>query len=411
VEVPWSERYASRTRRMTSSSVRELLKVTERPGVISFAGGLPAPELFPTEKVAEVCQRILLEAGSVALQYGATEGYRPLRELIAQQMRSEGVRVTSDNVLITTGSQQAIDLVGKIFLDPGDPVVVESPTYLAAVQAWSAYEADFVGVRSDESGMDVDHLETVMHRLPKLIYCLPNFQNPSGVTLSTERRERLVDISLRYGVPLVEDDPYRDLRFEGPHLPRLITLESATQVARDDYHGTVISLSSFSKILAPGLRVGWVIAAPEVIFQLTQAKQGTDLHTSMLDQMIAYEMLRSGFLEEHKQLVAQAYHERRDAMLEALAEHFPADAHWTRPQGGMFLWVELPESIDATELLEKALEQQVAFVPGQGFHVDGGGHNTMRLNFSNSAPAQIREGIRRLGRQVQQLQCTPCRAS
>ncbi|GAC1524104.1 MAG: PLP-dependent aminotransferase family protein [Chloroflexota bacterium] len=383
--------------------MRELLKVTERPRFISFAGGLPAPELFPTEKVASVCQDILRESGPVALQYSATEGYRPLRELIAQRMRSDGVKITTDNVLITTGSQQAIDLLGKILIDPGDAVVVESPTYLAALQAWRAYEADFVGVVSDECGMDVDRLETMMHRRTKIIYCLPNFQNPGGVTLSEERRKQLVEVSRRYGVALIEDDPYRDLRFEGDHLSRLITLESAMHGGHGEYSGNVVSLSTFSKILAPGLRVGWVIAAAEVIAQLTQAKQGTDLHTSTLDQMIAHEMLRSGFLEDHKRVIAGAYRERRDAMLEALAHEFPSDARWTRPQGGMFLWVELPPSIDATDLLTKAMERRVAFVPGQAFHVDGRGHNTMRLNFSNSTPAQIREGVGLLGRALQQM--------
>ena len=407
MEICWTDRFARRTHRMTASAIRELLKVTEQPGFISFAGGLPAPELFPTEEVSDVCQRILREAGPVALQYSATEGYRPLRELIAQRMVADGIAATTDNILITTGSQQALDLVGKILVDPGDAVVVESPTYLAALQAWNAYEADFVGVASDGCGMDVDRLETVIDRQPRFVYCQPNFQNPSGVTLSSKRREGLIDFSHQHGVPIVEDDPYLELRFEGEHLPGLIALEAGRQTDGKPYNGNVISLGTFSKILAPGLRVGWVVAAPPVIAQLTQAKQGTDLHTSTLDQMIAYEMLRSGFLESHKPVIVQTYRKRRDAMLEALADFFPRGTHWTRPEGGMFLWVELPESIDATDLLRRATAQQVAFVPGEGFHVDGGGRNTMRLNFSNSTPEQIREGVGRLARELQRMGCAP----
>lgn len=411
MDVDWSDRYAERTQRMTGSAIRELLKITEQPGFISFAGGLPAPEIFPTAEVSAVCERILTTSGSVALQYGATEGYGPLRELLAQHMRADDVPITIENILITTGSQQGIDLVGKILLNPGDAVAVESPTYLAALQAWNAYQADFVGVASDDCGMDVDHLEIVMRRHPKLVYCLPNFQNPSGVTLSAGRRERLVEVCRRHGAAVLEDDPYRDLRFEGVHCSRLIDLDSALQPAGDAYQGNVVSLGTFSKILAPGLRVGWVIAAPEVISQLTRAKQGTDLHTSTLNQMIAYEMLRSGFLKSHTDVIVATYRERRDVMLKALAQYFPADARWTSPQGGMFLWVELPGSVDASELLERAMEQRVAFVPGQGFHVDGKGHNAMRLNFSNSTPAQIREGIHRIGGELQRMGCGPARPS
>ena len=405
MQIRWDERYAERTRGMTSSAVRDILKVTEQPGFISFAGGLPAPEVFPVGEVAAVAERILRQAGAQALQYSPTEGYRPLRELIAEQMTREGCAVTVENVLITTGSQQAIDLLGKIFINPGDAVVVESPTYLAALQAWSAYEARYVGVASDEHGMDTDHLEELMPQRPALIYCLPNFQNPRGVTLSPERRERLVDISLRFGVPVVEDDPYHDLRFEGSHLPRLMALDAnRRRDTAEAYRGNVISLGTFSKILAPGLRVGWVVAPAEVIAQLVRAKQGTDLHTSTFNQMIAYEMLQSGYLEEHRQVIVETYRERRDVMLAALEEHFPPETRWTHPEGGMFLWVELPPPIDAAELLRAAVEQRVAFVPGRPFHVDGSGANTMRLNFSNSTPEQIREGIGRIARTLRHLQ-------
>jgi 2-aminoadipate transaminase len=400
MNVRWDERYARRTARMTGSAIRELLKVTEHPEVISFAGGLPAPEVFPVQEVAEASDRILARAGAQALQYGATEGYTPLRELLAHTITSGGCPLTVDNVLITTGSQQALDLIGKIFLDENDAVAVESPTYLAALQAWNAYGARFLSVRADGEGMDPDHLETLLPERPKLVYCLPNFQNPRGVTLSDGRRRRLVDLSRAHGVPIVEDDPYRSLRFEGEHLPRLLELDSR---GAPPYSGNVISLATFSKILSPGLRVGWVMAAPEVIAELTLAKQGTDLHSPTFNQMIAFELMRSGFLEEHLSVIVNTYRERRDVMLAALEEHFPAGARWTHPEGGMFLWVELPEGVNTVELLKEALEQRVAFVPGNCFHADRSGSSTMRLNFSNSTPDQIREGIGRLGRAVRRV--------
>ncbi len=403
MKVEWDKRWARRTRRMMGSAIRELLRVTEQPGFISFGGGLPAPECFPIAEIAQVAGRLLREAGPTALQYSGTEGYRPLREVIAERMRDEGVSISSENVLITTGSQQGIDLVGKVLLDPNDPVVVESPTYLAALQAWNAYEANFITVPSDDEGMDTRRLEQLVTGRPKLVYCVPNFQNPRGVTLSGERREQLVDVSFRRGIAIVEDDPYRDLRFEGSHLPRIIGLDARRQSGSAEYCGNVISLGSFSKVLAPGLRVGWVIATPQVIAQLSQAKQATDLHTSTLDQMIAYEMLRSGYLEVHKRTIVQTYRERRDTMLRALERYFPAGLRWTHPEGGMFMWVELPQAIDAADLLREVMQDHVAFVPGQGFHVDGGGHNTLRLNYSNARPDQIEEGIRRLASALERV--------
>lgn len=396
--MQWEEHYAKRTQRMTSSAIRDLLKVTEQPHFISFAGGLPAPEVFPVDEVTAVCNRILRNSGPQALQYGATEGYRPLRELLARVLSTENLKLSADNILITTGSQQAIDLLGKIFLDAGDTVLVESPTYLAALQAWKAYEARFAGVPTDDDGMITGGLEEQVWRRPKLVYCLPNFQNPSGVTLSSERREQIVDFSLRHHIPVIEDDPYRELRFEGDDLPRLVELAaSGGSGTPEQYGGPIISLGTFSKILAPGLRVGWVVAAAPVIVQLAQAKQGADLHTATFNQMIAYEMLHSGYLEEHRKVIARTYRERRDAMLAVLEEYFPAGTRWTHPMGGMFLWVELPPGVDAAQLLQDAIEQRVAFVPGRGFHIDGSGGNTMRLNFSNATPETIREGIRRLG--------------
>lgn len=397
--IHWDERYAQRTRRMTSSAIRELLKVTEQPDFISFAGGLPAPEIFPIDEIAAAAQRILQEQGARALQYGATEGYRPLRALLAERMTRDGVPATVENVLITTGSQQALDLLGKILIDPGDCVLVESPTYLAALQAWNVYGADYLEAPADDAGMITEALEAQLAARPKFIYCLPNFQNPSGATLAPERRQRLVELAGRYDIPIVEDDPYRELRFEGADLPRLIALESARQEdGAGSYQGNVIYTSTFSKVLSPGLRVGSVVAPAVVIGKLTQAKQGADLHTATFNQMLVYELLRSGLLPRQVQRIVRTYRERRDTMLAALEEHFPAGARWTHPQGGMFLWVTLPEGLDAVEVLREAVAQRVAFVPGASCHPHGAGTNTLRLNFSNVTPEKIREGIARLGK-------------
>jgi|SRR5579871_757321 2-aminoadipate transaminase len=398
MQTPWDTIFAARTQRITSSAIRELLKVTEQPDFISFGGGLPAPEAFPIAEVAEAAQRILREQGTQALQYGATEGYRPLREWVAAQMTSEGVPTHIENVLITTGSQQAIDLIGKVLLDEDDSVLVESPTYLAALQAWSVYGARYLEAPADERGMRTGALKKLLAQRPKLIYCLPNFQNPGGVTLSLARRRQLIEQAARYGTPILEDDPYRELRFEGAALPRLITLESARQEQHTaPYNGNVIYASTFSKVLAPGLRVGSIVAAPALIHKLVQAKQSTDLHTPTFNQMLVYELAKTGFLKRHAKVIAKMYRERRDIMLAAMQEHFPEGVRWTHPQGGMFLWVTLPEGMDAGELLKTAIAQKVAFVPGAPFHPNGGGANTLRLNFSNATPEQIHTGIARLG--------------
>jgi 2-aminoadipate transaminase len=315
------------------------------------------------------------------------------------------MHITPENVLITSGSQQALDLLGKVFINPGDRILTESPTYVGALQAWNTYGAEYVTVRTDEHGMVTDEdgevseeLETAMRTGPKFIYVLPNFQNPGGTTLALGRRKRLVAWADRYGVPIVEDDPYGQLRFEGEHLPPLAVLdEKALHRGEVSYTGNVIYLSTFSKILAPGLRLGWVVASPDVIAKLAQAKQGADLHTSTFTQMLAYEVARDNFLDGHIRRLRVVYRQRRDIMLMAMGEHFPQGVTWTRPQGGLFLWVTLPESLDAAEVLVKAIEQRVAFVPGAAFHPRGGGHNTFRLNFSNATPDNIREGIRRLG--------------
>jgi len=394
----WTQRYAQRTQRMQSSAVRELLKLTEHPEMISFAGGLPAPEVFPVDQFQEACQSILGQHGRQALQYSTTEGYRPLREMIARHTARYGIHVEPENILITSGSQQALDLIGKIFINPGDRLLVEKPTYVGALQAWNAYQAEYITIALDDEGLQTDELEAALRAGPKFIYVLPNFHNPAGVTLARERRQRLVELADRYGVPLIEDDPYGQLRYEGEHLPPLAVLDRQLQGREGmPYSGNVLYLSTFSKTLAPGLRLGWVVAPAEVIQRLVQAKQGADLHTSTLAQMIAFEVAREGFLDRHVRFIRTVYRERRDAMFATLRRYFPADVHWTTPQGGLFLWVTLPEPMDATEILQAAIAENVAFVPGAAFFADGSGRNTFRLNFSNASPARIKEGIRRLG--------------
>jgi 2-aminoadipate transaminase len=383
---------------MRSSAVRELLKLTEQPDIISFGGGLPGPEVFPIERVQEACARVMEDSGRLALQYSTTEGYRPLRELIARHTARYGILIEPEHVQLTSGSQQALDLIGKVFINQGDHLLVERPTYLGALQAWRPYQAEYACVAMDNDGMLMDEVEQEIRGGPKFIYALPNFQNPSGVTLSLDRRQRLIELADHYGVPILEDDPYGQLRYEGEHLPSLVSLDArlhATDGA--PYRGNVIYISTFSKTLAPGLRLGWVIAPEEVIQRLVTAKQGTDLHTATLNQMVAFEVARGGFLDQHIKIIRATYRERRDAMLHAMDRHFPDGVTWTKPKGGLFLWVTLPPDLDAAAVLKAAVSQKVAFVPGAPFFSDGTGHNTARLNFSYSKPELIEEGIRRLG--------------
>jgi 2-aminoadipate transaminase len=398
MQTPWEYRYAHRTQKMGSSVIRELLKFTEQPDLISFAGGLPAPEVFPVKEFQEACNTVLQDHGAQALQYSTTEGYLPLREMIARHNARYSVHVTADNIMITSGSQQALDFIGRLFINRGDYVVVESPTYLGALQAWNAYGAQYISVPSDENGMIMDNLEEALRIGPKFIYILPNFQNPSGSTLSLERRKRLILLADQYGVPIVEDDPYGQLRYDGDHIPSVVTLDSRYRNDNDgEYTGNVIYLSTFSKLLSPGLRLAWVIAPPQVIRKLVMTKQAADLHTSSFNQHVAYEVAKGGFLDEHVKVIRATYKQRRDVMIEMMEEMFPDCVTWTKPLGGMFLWGVMPEHIDAAEVLKVAIERKVAFVPGASFHPNGGGKNTMRLNFSFSKPEDIREGITRLG--------------
>jgi 2-aminoadipate transaminase len=341
----------------------------------------------------------LTEKGALALQYGATEGYKPLRELIVRHSARYGIQADVENIMVTSGSQQALDLLGKILINRGDRILVESPTYLGALQAWSSYGAEYVTVPMDEYGMMTDALENALRSGPKFIYVLPNFQNPTGVTLSLERRHKLIELADRYGVPIVEDDPYGQLRYEGEHLPPVVVLDGEYHDCdHGTYAGNVIYLSTFSKILSPGIRLAWVVAPPEVIRKLVQAKQGADLHTSTFNQIVAYEVSHGGFLDEHIKLIRKVYGERRDVMLAAMDGYFPPGVEWTHPQGGLFLWGTLPENMNSADVLREAIEQKVAFVPGAPFYPPGGGgHNTMRLNFSHANEEKIRLGISRLG--------------
>ncbi len=415
VDTPWSDRFAMRTEGLTSSIIRELLKYTQDPEVISFAGGMPAPQVFPVTEVAAACRKVLAEKGTLALQYSATEGYLPLREMLVRHMERYGIRVTPANVLITSGSQQALDLIGKLLINSGDRILVEAPTYLGALQAFNSYEARYLTVPLDGDGLRVDKLEEELRSGPKFLYVLPNFHNPAGTTLPEERRNRVVELASRYGVPILEDDPYGQLRYEGEHQPPLVEIDSEYHGERSGkaaaggrFRGGVIYLSSLSKTLAPGLRIAWVVAPTDVIARLVQIKQGSDLHTSTFNQMVAYETARGGFLDQHVKVLRDFYRERRDAMLDALKRYMPEGVEWTRPQGGLFLWLTLPAGdlakVGAPAILEEAVKSKVVFVPGSAFYpavsADGRGERSMRLNFSYCTPEIIDVGIRRLSEVV-----------
>ena len=384
--------FASRMQDLRASDIREILKVTQQPDVISFAGGLPASELLPAVEMAEMARDLLLDDGVRALQYAPTEGLGPLREAIANRLRRRwDLQRSADEVLVVSGSQQALDLTGKVFLDEGDAVLCESPTYLGAIGAFRAYRPRFVEVPTDDEGMVPTELEQRLGSLDrvKLIYVVPDFQNPSGRRWSVSRRMLLAEIAARFGVPVIEDAPYAELCYDGEPLP---------PVASMDETGLVVYLGTFSKILAPGLRLGWVAADNTILHRYVLAKQGADLHTSSLVQLLAARFMLDHDIEVHIAHLREVYRARRDAMLAALDEHFPPDVGFTRPAGGLFLWVELPEGMDARRLLEHALDERVAFVPGECFFPGGGHENTLRLNFSAMPEDRITEGVSRLGR-------------
>jgi 2-aminoadipate transaminase len=383
-------RFSQRMDNIKSSAIRDLLHYATLPGMIYLAGGLPAPESFPVETFKGACETVLDEVGAQSLQYGTTEGYKPLRRCLAERMRNlKGIACGSDNVLLTSGSQQALELVGKLFIDYGDIVVLESPSYLGAIQAFNLYAPRYVTVPTDEDGMIIEELERILQIVtPKFIYVVPTFQNPSGRTLSVERRKKLMAVAEYYDVIIVEDDPYSELRYTGEHLPAIKAFDTT---------GRVIYLTTFSKILSPGIRLAWIVASEELIKKLVLCKQATDLCTSTFIQYAAYEYCQSGTMDEHIERIREMYAVRMQTMLDALDKYFPKDqVSWTHPEGGMFLWVTLPDEIDVDDLLKEAVANKVAFVPGGSFYVDSRAHSTMRLNFSNAMPELIEEGIRRL---------------
>jgi 2-aminoadipate transaminase len=395
----WDLAMADRTGRMKSSIIRELLKYTMLPDVISFAGGLPAPECFPVRDFRDACHWILDHSAERALQYGPTEGHPPLKDYLIETMSKYEIPAVRDNILFTNGSQQALDFMGRVFINPGDKIVVGRPTYLGAIQAWNVYGPEYVTVPLDDDGMRMDELEDSLSANPgvKFIYVLPNFHNPAGVTLPLERRLRLVELAVQHKVFIIEDDPYGELRFEGDDITPVFALHKEN----------TIYLSTFSKTLAPGLRLGWIVAPERVMAKLVQAKQGADLHTSTLVQYLANDICQRGLIRAHVRRIRSTYRERRDVMLKAMEEHFPTGVTWTRPQGGLFLWVRMPEYMDSRKLLDVAFEENVAFVPGHAFYPDGNdGHCCMRLNFSHSNPETIEEGIERLGRAMKRLMQT-----
>jgi 2-aminoadipate transaminase len=387
--VEWERLLAKRTENMKSSAIRELLKVTQQPDVISFAGGLPAPEIFPVREIEEASNHLLRHEPKRALQYSTTEGHPPLREFLAESMAKYGIHHGPDNIQITTGSQQALDLLGKIFIDPDTGILTGKPTYLGAIQAWRAYQTRFLTVPLDKKGMQVDLIEDIVQKeTPRFIYVLPNFHNPAGTTLPEDRRRKLVEIAREHDLIIVEDDPYGALRYEGEDIIPIAALAPER----------TIYLGTFSKTLTPGLRIGWIVAPAEIIRRLVQAKQGADLHSSTFDQMIANDVAQRGILKAHVKRIRDTYRERRDVMIEALEEFWPGGCCWTRPEGGLFLWAETPESVNTLDFMETALKNKVAYVPGVHFYpYADGGFNAMRLNFSYAQPETTVEGVRRLG--------------
>jgi 2-aminoadipate transaminase len=389
--------FASRTRVMTSSAMRDLMAITERPEIISLAGGLPDTSTFPAELLAKLMSGVAAEASARALQYGPTEGWNDVREAIVEVMAAEGTDVDPQDVLVTTGGQQVIDLVCKAFIDPGDVIIAEGPTYPGAVPTFSAYQADVVQIPMDDEGMRVDELEATLARLeaegrrPKFIYTVPTFQNPGGVTLSLPRRKRLVEVAHERELLVLEDNPYGLLRFEGDPLPTLRSLDGGQ---------FVVYLGTFSKILSPGVRLGWAAAPGPVYEKLNLGKQAADLCASSFSQAFVSAYFKHARWQDYLAQLREVYRRRRDVLLDALADYFPAESEWTRPGGGLFIWATLPEYIDTTDLLARALEENVAFVPGRAAYLDGRGGSSMRLNFSGVSEDDIREGVRRIGNVV-----------
>ena len=392
--VNFGRLYSDRAAKMRKSEIRELLKVTQDPEIISFAGGLPNPKSFPVRDLEDVVSSVIRNHGGTALQYGTTQGFRELREVIAERSHKEGIDADPDQVIITSGSQQALDTVGKVFLNPGDTALVGLPSYLGGINAFRSYESNLVGIPLDNEGMNIDLLEEKIKELlkneilPKFIYVIPTFHNPAGVVMPESRRKRLIDVANEYDLVIVEDDPYSKLRFDIPPIK---------PVKAFDDEGRVIYMSTFSKILSPGFRLAWTIANDELTRKMIICKQALDLCTNTFTQHIANEFIRSGSLDLHIMTICEMYKPKRDAMINAIQKYFPEGYTCNKPMGGMFAWATLPEGIDTEIMFLDAIKEKVAYVHGKAFHVDGGGGRSMRLNFSYSSNDQIEEGMKRLG--------------
>lgn len=391
-----SLQFADRMNNIKASEIRELLKLTQKPEIISFAGGLPAPELFPIEKMKHIAVKVLDESGAKALQYGPTEGFDPLRETIANRMGIMGIKTSKENILVTNGSQQGLDFTGRVFFNEDDIVLCESPSYLGAINAFKAYGPKFIEVPTDDLGMKMDELEQILedNKNIKVIYVIPDFQNPTGRTWSIDRRKKLVELANKYNIAIVEDNPYGELRFEGEILPAIKSF---------DTEGRVIFLGTFSKTMCPGLRIGWVCAEDSVLNKFIMVKQGADLQASTISQMELSEFLDTYSLDEHIETIKTVYRKRRNLMLDTMKRTFPEGVTYTYPEGGLFTWVELPEHINARELALKAIEKKVAFVPGGSFFPNGGHENTFRLNYSNMDEEKIVIGIERLADAIKEM--------
>jgi 2-aminoadipate transaminase len=385
--IQW--RFSERADQLQSSFIREILKITQQPEIISFAGGLPSPLTFPVDEMKIAFDKVLSENGKVALQYGPTDGYLPLRQWIADSLSVNGAKIVAEQVLMTSGSQQALDLLGKVLIDEGSRVLVETPSYLGALQAFSVYRPEFKSVDTDDHGLVPSSIDKVAAGA-RLLYALPNFQNPTGRTLSVERRQELVETCARLGLPLIEDDPYGALSYKGDPLPKMVAMNPEG----------VIYMGSFSKVLTPGIRLGYVVAPLPLVRRLELAKQAADLHTSQLTQMVVHEVIKDGFLQRHIPKIRTLYGDQCQVMLDAMAQHFPAGVQWTKPEGGMFIWVTLPKHIDAMKLLDEAIAQKVAFVPGSPFYANDAETNTLRLSFVTVPPERIRTGIEILGKLI-----------
>ncbi|MDR2651568.1 MAG: PLP-dependent aminotransferase family protein [Prevotellaceae bacterium] len=389
-----TQKFSKTAKSMKRSAIRELLKFTNNPDVISFAGGFPAPDLFPIEKMKEVACEVLAEDGAKALQYGATEGDLKLRELLVERYNKQGFNIDLKNLVIVTASQQGLDLVSKIFLNRGDKVVCGLPSYLGALQAFNAYGANMIGIRYDAALDNTLEVLQTLGELPKFIYTIPDFQNPSGVTMSEADRRMVLNIAEKYDVLVVEDSPYREVRFDGEHIKTMYEMDNS---------GRVILLGTFSKIFVPGFRLGWVIAHETIIDKIVTAKQSVDLCSPVLDQKIVAKFLEKGYLDQNIPKIIENYRRKRDGMIAAFEKYMPEGVKWTRPQGGLFLFITLPDYMDAKDLFDIAIKENVAFVLGNAFFCDGSGKNTMRINFSYMSEEMNTEGVKRLASAIRKL--------